>query len=72
VKEGLLERQKMLSVNQTVAQIKLTKVWKARHTEFTFQVTKEGGRETRGDQSSKAVETGRTNKAKATFMSDTA
>jgi hypothetical protein len=77
VVKDMLERQKMLSVNQTVAQIKLTEVWKARHTEeyplkFTFQVTKEGGRETRGDRSGKAVETGRTSKAKATFMSDAA
>jgi hypothetical protein len=76
VVKDMLERQKMLSVNQTVAQIKLTEVWKARHTEeyplkFTFQVTKEGGRETRGDRSGKAVETGRTSKAKATFMNDT-
>ena len=75
--KDMLERQKMLSVNQTAAQIKLTEVWKARHTEeyplkFAFQVTKEGGRETRGDRSGKAVETGRTCMAKATFMNDAA
>ena len=52
--KDMLERQKMLSVNQTATQIKLTEAWKARHIEeyllkFTFQVTKEGGREMRGD-----------------------
>jgi hypothetical protein len=37
---------------------------------FTFQAKKEGGRETRGDKSGNAVETGRTRKAKATFIND--
>ena len=74
VKE-MLDNQKMLSVNQLAAQIKLVEMWKAKNTEnypvnIEFRATNENQTETRGATSGKAVETGRTSKARTTFVGD--
>ena len=71
----LLEAQKMLSVNQLSAQIKLTEMWKAKFDadyplKFSRQKTLENGRVTRGTANGKIVETGRTARAKASFCGD--
>ena len=59
----LLDNQKMLSVNQMAAQIKLTEIWKATHIDnypvkVIQQTTTENGRVTRGDSSGKLIECG--------------
>ena len=64
--KDLLEHQKMLSVNQLAAQIKLTEMWKATNvSNYAIKVTKQApapnGRETRGVSSGKLVEPGKTN-----------
>ena len=57
----LLENQKMLSVNQLAANIKLTEIWKATHVDkhpvkVSYQTTSLNGRVTRGDTSGKLIE----------------
>ena len=71
--KSMLESQKMLSVNQLAAQIKLIEVWKAKNTEeypirMEFRATNENERTTRGTASGRAVETGKSHKAKSTFV----
>ena len=71
----MLDNQKMLSVNQLAAQIKLVEMWKAKNTEnypvnIEFRATNKNQTETRGATSGKAVETGRTSKARTTFVGD--
>ena len=71
----MLDNQKMLSVNQLAAQIKMVKMWKAKYEQnypvkIGFRSTKENETGTRGAMSGKAVETGRTCKAKALFVGD--
>ena len=73
--KSMLESQKMLSVNQLAAQIKLIEVWKAKNTEeypirMEFRATNENERTTRGAASGRAVETGKSHKAKSTFVGD--
>ena len=51
----MLTKNSMLSVNQTLAQIKLTELWKATHTDnnplkFTQLTPAENGRESTGNQ----------------------
>ena len=69
----MLENQKMLSFKQMAALIKLVKVWQTKNEEnypvkMVFRTA--GKNETRGATSGKAVELGRTHKAKATFIGD--
>ena len=50
-------------------------MWKAKNTEnyplkFSYQETKPGARETRGNRNGKMMETGRSTKSKASFMGD--
>ena len=64
-----------MSVNQTAAQIKLLEMWKAKNTEdyplkIQFQTTAREGTTTRGDSSRKAIEVGKTNAAKKSFIGD--
>ena len=71
----MLENQKMMSVNQTAAQIKLLEMWKAKNTEdyplkIQFQTTAREGTTTWGDSSGKAIEVGKTNAAKKSFIGD--
>jgi hypothetical protein len=71
----MLDNQNMLSVNQLAAQIKLAEVWKARNGEnypvkMEFRTVNENGTSTRGATNGKAVETGKTQKSRATFMGD--
>ena len=71
----MLENQKMMSVNQTAAQIKLLEMWKAKNTEdyplkIEFQTTAREGTTTQGDSSGKAIEVGKTNAAKKSFIGD--
>ena len=69
----MLEKQKMLWVNQLAAQIKLVGMWKSKNTEnypvkIDFRATRENKTETRGATSGKVVETERPCKARATFV----
>ncbi len=71
----MLDNQNMLSVNQLAAQIKLAEVWKARNGEnypvkMEFRTVNENGTSTRGATNGKAVETGKTQKSRATFIGD--
>ena len=73
--ESMLVKNKMLSVNQTNAQIKLTEMWKMENDEEypvkgERQTAPENGRETRGCTSGKWIEFGVSSKAKASFLGD--
>ena len=63
----------MMLVNQTVAQIRLVEVWKAKNEEnypvrIQFRMLDVNEMGTRGATSGRAVETGKTSKAKTTFV----
>ena len=69
----MLDNQKVMSVNQIAVQIKMLEVQKAKNTEedplkIKFKTTVGDGRSTRGDQSGKAVEVGRTRNTRAFFI----
>ena len=71
----MLKSQDMLSVNQTTAQIKLVEMWKAKHVEvypinIRFLTTVGGRRTTCGETKGKALETGKTSKARTSFIGD--
>ena len=71
----MLQNQKMLSVNQLAAQIKLLEVWKAKQdgdylVRIEFQSAGENERRTREDMTGRAIERGRTNKARNNFVGD--
>ena len=71
----MLENQGMLSVNQTVPQIKLVEMWKAKNDEkylvrIEFKTADENKVGPRGATSGRVVKTGRTSKAKTTFMGE--
>ena len=71
----MLKNQDMLSVNQTAAQIKLVEMWRAKHVKVypinnRFQTTVEGRRTTCRETKGKALETGKTSKARASFIGD--
>ena len=71
----MLENQKMMSVNQTATQIKLMEMWNAKNTEeyplkMEFQTPAGEGTTMRGDSSGKAIEVGKTNAAKKSFIGD--
>ena len=73
--KSMLEKNKMLSVNQTNAQIKLTEMWKMEtNKEYPVrgerQRRQENGRETRGFTSGKWIEFGTSTKAKNSFLGD--
>ena len=72
---SMLESQKMMSVNQLAAYIKLTEVWKAKHKEsytirMEFRAANENERTTRGATNGRAVETGISHKAKSMFVGE--
>ena len=72
---NMLTKNKMLSVNQTMAQIKITEVWKAMNSEnnplkFTQQQPAINGRETRGVSSGKLVQEKGSKLAKDSFIYD--
>ena len=57
----MLDELKMLSVNQMAAQIKLTEMWKVKHTKnyplkFPSQETQPNAKETRGNKKGKLIE----------------
>ena len=69
----MLESQKLLSVNQIVAQINLTEFWKAKHTRnypirIEFRAANKNRKTARGAANGRAVETGTSHKAKSTFV----
>ena len=71
----MLKKNKMLSVNQTMAQIKLTEFWKALNVEnYPLKVRKQetaiNGRETRGNRSGRLIEEGGSTKSKASCIQD--
>jgi hypothetical protein len=73
--KNMLENQKMLSVNQTSAQIKLNEMWKVKYQKnypikVHAQQTAENGRETRGNRIGKLIETGMSRITKASFVGD--
>ena len=73
--ESMLRKNKMLSVNQTMAQIKLTEFWKALNVEnYPLKVKKQetaiNGREMRGDRKGQLVEYGGSTKSKASCIHD--
>ena len=69
----LLSSQKMQSVNQISAQIKLTEIWKAvNQPKYPIKVTKQSttpnARTTRGVTSGKLMETGSSNQSLNSFL----
>jgi hypothetical protein len=71
----MLESTKMLSVNQTAAQIKLTEMWKVEKVKQypikkKLVVGHEEDRTTRSGQEMKYKETGRTKAGKQSFRGD--
>ena len=73
--QSMLEKFKMLSVNQMNAQIKLTEIWKAENTsnyplQFKKKVTTEEGRTTRSITAGQLIESGKSNLLQSTFISD--
>ena len=65
----------MLSVNQMATQIKLAEMWKAKHeknypVKMEFRTVGESGTGTRRATCGNAVETGRVQKLRATFIRD--
>jgi 3-oxoacyl-ACP reductase-like protein len=73
--KDMLESTKMLSVNQTAAQIKLTEMWKVEKVEqypikMELVAGCEEGRATRSGQELKYKETGRTKAGKQSFRGD--
>ena len=70
--KDMLDSTKMLSVNQTAAQIKLTEMWKVEKVEqypikMDLVAGREEGRATRSGQEMKYKETGRTKAGKQSF-----
>ena len=71
----MLENQKIVSVNQTAAQIKLLEMWKAKNMadyplNIKFQTEEREEISTRGDSSGKAIEVDKTSKARKSFIGD--
>ena len=71
----MLKNQKMISVNQLAAQIKLVEVWKAKNVQnylvkIEFRASNENEMGMRGAASRRAEETRRMRQARSNFLGD--
>ena len=73
--KSLLEKNNMLSINQLAAQVKLTEMWKAVHTEnypieINSQRIPDVGMATRADHHGRLIEPGHCKKTMQSFVGD--